>query len=212
MRKQLFTIKFLIHLIATHKAVFVGTFLATFTTSFVGLYLLEAVPNEFVVLEEKTTVPTKSWQTQIQLRQEPVRIIIDKVGIDSTVLNPEKTDIKVLDQALLRGAVRYPGSGLLGEGNVFIFGHSTSLRVVNNQAYKTFNNLKNLTQGDEIRVRSHDREYLYRVVKVSLVSADTAWVDFTSKRKRLTISTCNTFGKKEERYVVEADFIKSYRI
>ncbi|MDO8510280.1 MAG: sortase [bacterium] len=211
MKKQLFSIKFLIHLIATYKTVFAVTFLVTFSLSFVGLYLVGAVPSEFVVLEKENGAEAKP-RAEMPVREEPIRILVPKVGVDSVVENPMSADTATLDRALLKGAVRYPGSGLLGEGNVFIFGHSTSIRVVNNQAYKTFNNLKNLKTGDEILVRSADREYLYRVARVSLVSAEAAWVDFSSKKKRLTLSTCNTFGKKEERYVVEADFVKSYRV
>jgi hypothetical protein len=37
-------------------------------------------------------------------------------------------------------------------------------------------------------------------------------VKFNTRKKTLTISTCNTLGNKEDRYVLQADFITSYKI
>lgn len=144
---------------------------------------------------------------------EPVRIIIDKIDIDTTVANPESTDVNVLDQALLGGAVRYPGSAdLSDDGNMFLFGHSSYLPRVINPAFKAFNGLQNLVAGDVIRVQSADKEYIYRVDTVSLVDANDAWVDLSGVEKRLTLSTCNTFGQKQDRFVVEAYFVGSYML
>lgn len=144
---------------------------------------------------------------------DPVRIIIDAIGIDTTIVNPESRSIDVLDQALLQGVVRYPGSAQLGElGNVLLFGHSTGFRVVNNPAFKVFNDLKQLAENDLIRVQSSSREYVYRVRTVSLVNADEALVDLSTSGRRLTLSTCNSFGAKQERYVVDAELVGEYAI
>ena len=178
-------------------SVFVGIFLVTFTL----LVLVNLVPNEiseslpFVLPEEKG--------------ENPSRIVISKIATDVRILNPQSRDIAVLDAALLQGAVHYPGSGLLGKGNMFLFGHSSSYSIVNNPAYKAFNNLKKLEEGDEIVVYSVTKKYFYSVREVTLENAGKALVDFTETRKMLTLSTCNTFGAKEERYVVVADFVRS---
>lgn len=143
----------------------------------------------------------------------PTRIIIERLDIDTQVLNPESRDIETLDAALLSGVVRYPGSGGLEDvSNMFLFGHSTGFRVVQNEAFKAFNGLKNAREGDLIRVHSQTKEYVYRVTDVSLVDASEALVELSSSEKKLTLTTCNSFGAEEERYVVEAVFVGSYEL
>ncbi len=137
----------------------------------------------------------------------PDRVVIEKIGIDVRIEQPISRDIQTLDVALQKGAVHYPGSGSIEQGNVFLFGHSTSFTVVRNQAYKTFNGLNKLEQGDEIKLEANGREYSYRVQKVSLADEDDVLVLFDSSKRTLTISTCNTFGEKQERWVVEAVFV-----
>lgn len=144
---------------------------------------------------------------------EPIRINIPKIKIDTKVLNPVSEEVKALDEALLYGAVRYPGSGdLESKRNVFIFGHSSYLSVVNNQSFKTFNRLQELKKGDEVKVFSKNREYTYRVSEVKLTTADAAFVDLSAHDRKLILSTCNSFGKKQERYVVTADFVESKKL
>jgi LPXTG-site transpeptidase (sortase) family protein len=138
---------------------------------------------------------------------KPERIVIDKIGVDSVVANPNTDNVATLDEYLKQGAVRYPGSGTLGFGNMFIFAHSTGLRVVNNQAYKTFNGLKDLKAGDIIKIYGNSKLYIYEVKLVKLVDEKEALVTFDLDQNRLTLSTCNTFGAKSERYVVEADYL-----
>lgn len=182
--------------------------------SFTALYLLGVVPDELRVLDDKlpppaplaTTTPGSGGSVVADL---PERIVIDKIGIDTPVQNPDATDDKTLNAELLKGAVRYPGSGTLGKGNMFLFGHSTGIRVVNNQAYKAFNRLRELRLGDVIRIQSGTKEYNYKVTSVSLVDSDAKLVDFTRKADMVTLSTCNVFGEKQERFVVEAIFVKS---
>ncbi len=90
---------------------------------------------------------------------------------------------------------------------MFLFGHSTNWQVVQNQAYKTFNGLEKLVRGDTITIWGEDGEqYTYTVERVSLLDDDDAFVDFATEGRRLTLATCNTFGEKQERWVVEAVF------
>ena len=141
---------------------------------------------------------------------EPSRIVIPKIALDGPVLNPQTQEAAVLDAALLKGAVRYPGSGdLESKKNIFIFGHSSELPVVHNQSFKIFNRLKELNVGDEVTLQSTDMNYRYKVSSVSLASASDALVNFTNDHQ-LVLSTCNTFGAKQERFVVYADFVRSY--
>ncbi|MEK7606154.1 MAG: sortase [Patescibacteria group bacterium] len=143
----------------------------------------------------------------------PVRIIIDAIGVDTKINNPTGTSIATLDAALLTGAVHYPGSGDLEDtSNMFLFGHSTGFRVVQNESFKAFNNLDDLSANDIIRVRSDSHEYLYRVTNVSKTKAEDALVELSNREKKLTLTTCDSFGSKEDRFVVEADFVGSYPI
>ncbi len=137
---------------------------------------------------------------------KPTRVEISSVGIDTQVLEPSSVLVDVLDQFLQRGAVYYPGSGTIDQGNIFIFGHSTNWPVVQNQAYKTFNNLEDVKVGDEIVLTANGKRYVYEALSVELADADNAFIDLSRSGRRLTISTCNTFGKKSDRWVVDAVF------
>jgi LPXTG-site transpeptidase (sortase) family protein len=143
---------------------------------------------------------------------QPERIIIRSVGMDVPVLNPESTSISMLDNALLSGTVRYPTSALLGQkGNVFIFGHTSHLPVVRNQMYKAFNELPNVKVGNTISLHGGGREYIYRVTSVRHVDAGEELVDLSpTQGRKLTLSTCDTFGAKSARWVVDAEFVGSY--
>lgn len=150
------------------------------------------------------TAPT----SQAVMVEEPIRIVASKVGINTPVVNPRAADITTLDNALLQGAVRYPGSALLGEsGTVFLFGHQSGLPTVRNQAFKAFNGLQFLEVGDSIFVESAQYRYEYRVSSVELVLAEDGLIQLSSDKGRLVLSTCNSFGDPGERYVVEALFV-----
>lgn len=140
--------------------------------------------------------------------KQPVRLVIEKIGTDAPVENPQSRDIAVLDAALLKGVVHYPGSGSLESNtNMFIFGHSTNWTSVNNQAFKSLNRLNELRLGDEIKLFSDEKEYIYKVTSVALVDQNEALVKFETGKRKLTLSTCDTFGKRDARFVVTADFI-----
>ncbi|MFA6338812.1 MAG: sortase [Candidatus Paceibacterota bacterium] len=193
-----------------HTFGFAIIFNLVFLSSFVILYMLGFVPISlnFESISDSSSNLSDRSQTNTPIPKSlPTRIVIESIGIDSYVSNPIQEDISYLDEELKKGAVRYPGSGYVGEGNMFIFGHSTGIKVVNNQAYKTFNNLKNLKSGGEIKIYSDSKLYLYKVRDVSLVDSNKAFVDLTPRNAMLTLSTCNTFGEKQERYVIEADFV-----
>lgn len=137
----------------------------------------------------------------------PVRVVAPSVGIDTNVSSPQSRDVMVLDAALAGGAVHYPGSGSLTEdANVFIFGHSSYLPVVRNKAYQAFNGIGDLVPGDDIFVDSEHVRYSYRVSSVRKATAEEALVAFVRGERKLTLSTCDSFGSKAGRFVVEAVF------
>ncbi len=136
--------------------------------------------------------------------ERPTRVIIPKVGVDSNIEHPLDPNINSLDIALQNGAVHYPGSGTVNRGNIFLFGHSTNWKVVQNKAYQTFNGVEELVSGDEIILETEGQSIIYIVSNVSLVDEDQALVEIGGDQRKLTISTCNSFGEKQERWVVEA--------
>ncbi len=137
-----------------------------------------------------------------------VRVVIDAIHLDVPVLSPESNDPSVLDEALLQGAVHYPGSGTLTDNRgILIFAHSSYLPIVHNQAYKAFNGIQKLHEGDIIKVQSATYEYAYRVTKVKVTDAGATLVPFDTETKQLTLSTCDSFGEKSDRFVVEASYV-----
>ncbi len=139
------------------------------------------------------------------------KIIIPDISLSAPVLMPESIDLDVLNSALTKGVVHYPGSALPDEkGNVLLFGHSTSFTVVRNKAYAVFNNLSKLEAGNIVRLEYGNREYWYKVQTAKIKKADEALVDLAPNKRMLTLSTCNVFGSKDDRLVVTAEFMRSY--
>ncbi|MEK7530839.1 MAG: sortase [Patescibacteria group bacterium] len=152
--------------------------------------------------------PTIMARTGAVTGEVPMRVVIDKVGINTKVLNPIKSDLTTLDNELLGGAVRYPHSATLNEeGSVLIFGHQSYLPVVKNKAFKAFNDVQKLAPGDEVRVYSENKMYTYTVRSIVLVHADVSSVSLETTGHTLTLVTCNSLGTKEERYILKADLI-----
>ncbi|MFH0755535.1 MAG: sortase [bacterium] len=194
----------MIKLIQENKWYFFIIFLIILISTFFVLYFFDLVPKELKSIIGRELV--QEFKNN-QIGEIPLNIKIPIINIDSQIYNPETTNIKVLDDYLSKGAVRYPSSGLLGGNrNIFIFGHSTGIKFVNNQAYKTFNGLENLKKDDEIFVFSEKYKYIYKVSSVKTVNADKELIKF-NKNKTLTISTCDNFSEKSNRYVVEAEFV-----
>lgn len=153
------------------------------------------------------TVNTTAGTSETIYAEDPIRLVIPTIALDTVVVNPKNTNHEVLDAELQKGAVHYPGSGYPGSGNMFLFGHSTGFSVVQNQAYKVFNKLKNLKQGDEITVYGKVGVYTYRVTSVKKAPKESVLVTFDTKKNMITLSTCDSFGKRTDRYVVEGDLI-----
>lgn len=142
---------------------------------------------------------------------KPTRVVIPKVGVDTPVSNPTSKSLAALDDALLTGAVRYPGTAFLNEeGSVVIFGHQSYLPVVHNKAFKAFNDIQNLVAGDVISVYAGNVEYRYAVRSVTLVTTDAGSIALDTHGQTLTLVTCNSLGSKEERNIIKADLIGTF--
>jgi LPXTG-site transpeptidase (sortase) family protein len=186
-------------------------FFVVFFLFCVFLFVIDFVPESpgSTLPGSSSDISQATAGSQQQYPEEnPVRIQAPAVGIDALVNDPSSTDVNVLDNSLSSGAVHYPASGLLGDtSRMYIFGHQSYLPIVHNQAYKTFNGLQNLKIGDEIIVYSATAAYHYRVFSVQQVTAAAGTVSLGGNDRMLTLSTCDSFGTKEDRYEVEAQFV-----
>ena len=206
--------------------------MVVFLLSFSLLGALGFIPTEFERESRDDTVASKLQESTLEglglvptpeepalevvtpeaQGQLPYRLVASSINLDTEVIRPASSNYTLLNNGLAKGPVYYPGSGLAGRGNMFIFGHSTSFQYVNNRAYQVFNNIKNLKAGDEIKVYGEDTVYIYKVRNVKLVNATEELVEFSNDKTMLTLSTCNSFGQKSDRYVAEADFVTSHTI
>lgn len=139
----------------------------------------------------------------------PIRIIFDSFDREVTVLNPEVRTVEGLDAALLKGVVRHPDSADFERtGTIILFGHSSYLPNVINKNFQAFNGIQKLVWGDVVRLRSTEREYVYRVDRVYETPATGAEVKVETGTPKLTLVTCDSFGSKDDRFVVEATLVE----
>lgn len=164
-----------------------------------------------------TQTPTQNQNTTVQNTSQtgntvpsssalPTRIVIPKIGKNLPINNPSATDVAALDTSLLSGVVRYPLSAKLNQtGTIFIFGHSSHLPVVQNKMFQAFNDIETLKAGDTLEVQGSGHTYIYTVDVVRKADAAEDYVDLESHgEQRLILSTCDSFGKKTTRWIVEA--------
>ncbi len=192
---------------------FLAAFLAVFFVTVSTLSALDLLPEPPAKVAEEVSVAPAALSAAALMAdpEDAVRVEIPKVGINVTIKNPSSTDVAVLDEALLTGAVRYPASAKLGEeGNTILFGHSSYLPIVNNQSFKAFNEIQNLEKGDRITVYGEERAYVYAVTQVAEADANSDAIPLTKTGHTLTLATCDSFGKKTDRFIVVADLVESY--
>ena len=194
------------------------SFLTVFALVFLGIVAilaeLDLLPQTLPAPETASALVSANKSLPVDTVELPMKIEIKTIGSLAEIANPTTLDIVALDKELLKGAVRYPTSAKLGEiGNVVLFGHSSYLPVVGNQAYKTFNGIQKLVAGDVITVYSSDTAYTYRVKGVAKEIADNnSAIPLSVAGKMLTLVTCNSFGAKLDRFVVTADFVESHAV
>lgn len=200
--------------IAQKPIAFAVAFVAFFLLTVWFLNLADALPepsnNNTNEAQASTVSETTVKTTATEL---PIRIEAPAIKLNVSIKNPSSTDVDVLDNDLLSGAVRYPTSAKLGvNGTVLLFGHSSYLPVVHNQAYKAFDGIQNLKAGDTVSVYSSTLEYRYSVEKVEVANADEDVIELRQDGQYLTLVTCDSFTKKTDRFIVTAKFIGAYQL
>jgi len=175
------------------------------------LNLEESTNDKLSTTTSNANISTTNQLSSIAKRDNnslPIILKIPSLGRKVNILNPSSRTIKDLDNALLSGVVRHPDSAVLGqEGNLFILGHSSYLPKVFNKNFQALNGIQNLKWGDIITLESDDTIYTYQVKKVYQAKAENINVPIAGVGKHLTLATCNSFGSKDDRYIVEADLV-----
>lgn len=139
----------------------------------------------------------------------PERIKIGAIDLDYAIQNPDTRDLAALDAAILKSPARYVDSAKLGvPGNMLIFAHSSTYKIVRNPMWKAFNNISKLKPGDSISIEGGGIEYLYTVTSVRSEDVQDAVIDLSPVQgTKLTLTTCDILTGKSARFVVEADFV-----
>lgn len=168
-------------------------------------------PDEVAQTEtvtEEPSAPEEVPAATLSVEPLPLRIIFDALDKEVEVLNPTGTSVAELDTALLSGAVRHPDSAdFENTGTIFILGHSSYLPTVHNKNFQAFNGIQKLVWGDTIRLQSADMEYVYSVDRVYEAKATEAEVPMQYTEAKLVLATCDSFGTKDDRFMVEATLI-----
>ena len=202
------------------KYAFFGVFFLVFLFSYLFLVAIDFVPEpekdevetENLQVEPASTEVEQSAQSDFDLPMGdisnpvlPTSMYIEKLDRTIPVLNPTSRATTDLDNALLSGVVRHPDSAHMAQaGNVFILGHSSYLPTVLNKNFQAFNGIQDLAWGDKIEVTSEGYVLTYEVEKVYQAKASNVTVPLEGTGPRLTLATCNSFGSKDDRFIVEA--------
>jgi LPXTG-site transpeptidase (sortase) family protein len=199
--------------IMSRKGAFLAVFFVALFASTGVLAVLDLLPEPKEANGEAAKPAQVTAASVAVAAENPIHIEIPEIGLEATIKNPSSTNVAVLDEALLTGAVRYPTSAPLGEeGNVILFGHSSYLPVVNNKSFKAFNGVQKLSRGDEIRVTGSSRTFVYEVTSVREADAGDEAIPLTASGHTLTIVTCDSFGQKSDRFIVTATLVESYPV
>ena len=202
------------------KYAFFAVFFLVFFFSYLILVAIDFVPEpvtsqeeaEDFQIEPATTEVEQSAQSDFNLPMGdmsnpvlPTSMYIEKLDRTIPILNPTSRDTADLDRALLNGVVRHPDSAHMAQaGNVFILGHSSYLPTVINDNFQAFNGIQDLAWGDKIEVTSEGYVLTYEVEKVYKAKAADVTIPVADTGARLTLATCNSFGSKDDRFIVEA--------
>lgn len=134
---------------------------------------------------------------EIQRRMTGV-LIIEKIDLRMIIM--DGTD----EETLRVAAGRVPGTGKIGEtGNCVLAGHR------NYTFGKYFNRLDELDTGDEIIIKTPDKEFKYEVYKKHIVEPDDlSVIEQSDTEKILTLFTCHPVAIASHRLVVHSRMIE----
>jgi LPXTG-site transpeptidase (sortase) family protein len=132
-------------------------------------------------------------------------VYIPRIRVAAPIVRPASTSEATINDALLKGVVKYPGTAEPGErGNIFLTGHSSFYWWVKTDYRNVFALEPQLRENDEIVIYSHGRKYSYRVFTVFEVDPTQTGVLKPTPVATLTLSTCVPVGTSYRRKIVQA--------
>ncbi len=177
-------------------------------------------PLKLLAVPELPRAGRRSETISARLEVSPPdnRLIIPKIGknvplisVSDAALKREdwKTFEKDIQEALLLGVVRYPGTAVPGElGNVFLTGHSSNYPWINSHYNSVLALLPKLGVGDEYSIYYNGTLHRYRITKRFEVSPkDVSVLEQPVDRRMSTLMTCTPVGTTLRRLILQADEI-----
>lgn len=113
------------------------------------------------------------------------------------------------EKVLVNSVAQMKGTALPGEvGNVYIYGHSAPQWFADlypNSFLGIFTNILNLKPGNKIYTQFMGKEYVYKVIKTTVVSpTDVSVLESPKGQRYLTLMTCIPPGIGTQRFIVTA--------
>jgi len=158
-----------------------------------------------------THSPQVSQQsTQITKQASPVikqfGLQIDKIGVLVPVIeNVDGTQKVTYNKALEKGVAHYQGTSLPGQGgNIFIFGHSSTILGKGPYA-QIFAQLNELQKGDLMIVYYKGKKFVYSVFEKQVVEKNNLSVLQPTAKEQLTLMTCWPIGSNAKRLIIKGE-------
>jgi len=133
------------------------------------------------------------------------KVIIPKINVEVPVVyDINSVDEKIIQKALESGVAHYASTSLPGQdGNVVIFGHSSS-NIFNRGRYKfAFMLLSKMDKGDVFFLHKDGKRYSYEIYKKTVVKpTDFSVINQADNQATATLITCDPPGTSTNRLVV----------
>jgi sortase A len=171
--------------------------------------LLENTAGQLARIGEDNWLPSLS---QNQYKEVGVTEQLSNYSLSIPKLGIESTYVSTTDNNVNLHLIQFPGTAFPpNKGNAAIFGHSTLPQLFDpKDPHKIFATALDLRVGDSIIVTVGNTAYTYKVIKMSIVSAeDTSYLAQDSDSSYLSIITCTPPGTTWKRLVIKAKLATS---
>jgi sortase A len=132
-------------------------------------------------------------------------IYIPNIRVAAPIVRPSSTAEEAINDALLKGVIKYPGTAEPGDrGNIFLTGHSSYYWWVSTEYRNVFTLVPNLINNDEIIIYYKGTRFSYRISNTFEVSPTETSILAPTPDATLTLSTCVPIGTSYRRKIVQA--------